>query len=128
MLPHASPTVMSWLDRQPSAELFLTTITLAELLFGVAILPEGKRRDKLSYTIDRLENRIFVDRILPFDTEAAHTYAELCARARANGQRLEGADPQIAAIALARGCPVATRDVTPFRAAGVEVINPWEIA
>ena len=117
--------VTEWLDAQPLETLFLSAITVAELRFGVASLPAGKRRDALH---DGLEVRIlplFAGRVLPFDFAASRSYAELMAKVRANGQPIGVADGYIAATAAANGMMVATRDIAPFAAAGVTVIDPW---
>jgi hypothetical protein len=120
------PRVQAWLDRQTAETLYLTATSLAELLVGVATLPDGRRKDGLDAALHELLVRLFGPRILPFDQQAAKAYAPMVGRARANGRVLSVADGQIAAIAAMRGFAVATRDVQPFIAAGVPVINPWE--
>jgi predicted nucleic acid-binding protein len=124
MRPSADPSVTNWLNRQPAETLFLTSVTLAELLFGIAALPEGKRKNALASTLDGLL-KLFGDRILPFETKAAQSYATLATHARAVGKGFPTPDGYIAAIAAATGFSVATRDAAPFDAAGVAVINPW---
>ncbi|PBN43553.1 type II toxin-antitoxin system VapC family toxin [Sphingobium sp. D43FB] len=124
MRPSADPSVIDWLNRQPAETLFLTSVTLAELLFGIAALPEGKRKNALASTLDGLLE-LFGDRILPFETKAAQSYATLATQARAVGKGLSTPDGYIAAIAAATGFSVATRDTAPFDAVGVAVINPW---
>lgn len=121
MRPSADPSVIDWLNRQPAETLFLTSVTLAELLFGIAALPEGKRKNALGSILDGLL-KLFGDRILPFDTRAAQSYATL---ARAAGNGFPTPDGYVAAIAAATGFSVATRDTIPFDAVGVAVINPW---
>ncbi|GHT81974.1 VapC ribonuclease Y4jK [Betaproteobacteria bacterium] len=119
------PNVLAWLDAQDIETLYLSTICLAELRFGIAILPDGKRRNTLH---SRLEERLlplFSGRILPFDAEASRAYATLRSRARAAGQVIAPEDGYIAAVAVTKGFSVATRDVSPFNAAGLTVINPW---
>lgn len=125
MKPALDPVVSGWLDEQAAETLFLSSVTLAELLFGIAALPAGRRKEALAETLDGLL-ALFADRVLPFDTDAARRYAELAMKARAAGQMLPTADGYIAAIAAARGYIVATRDTSPFVAAGVEVIDPWQ--
>ncbi len=124
--PNGHPAVRTWLDQQVAETLYLTTTSLSELLLGVEILPEGKRKEGLSVALDELLQRLFASRILPFDQEAARAYAPLVARARSVGQAISAADGQIAAVAIRHGFTVATRDVGAFRAAGASVINPWE--
>ena len=119
--------VLAWIDEQSIETLYLSTISLAELRYGVAALPEGKRRQALH---DGLELRIlplFTDRVLSFDDAASKAYAMLRAGAKAQGKAIAPADGYVAAIATTHGLTVATRDVTPFLAAGLKVINPWEI-
>jgi predicted nucleic acid-binding protein len=119
------PRVIDWLDDQPLETLFLSVVTVAELRFGVARLPDGKRRDGLR---ERLETQVlpsFAGRILTFDLAATQAYADLMAKAQAAGLAIGMADGYIAAIARSNGMTVASRDTTPFEAAGVSVINPW---
>ena len=123
--PAPSAAVLAWLDAQAIETLFLSAITVAELRYGIAALPVGKRRTILR---DRLEGDVlplFADRVLAFDLGAAAAYADLMAAARATGKAIGAADGYIAATALAHGLAVATRDVSPFEAAGLRVINPW---
>lgn len=126
MKPFGDPAIMDWIDRQDGLDLYFTTISLAEMLRGVAILPHGRRRARLAQGVARVENEMFPGRILSFDAMAAHAYGLVCGRAREKGKALIGADAQIAAIAEAHGFAVATRDTTPFLAAGVDVIDPWK--
>lgn len=121
----SDPAVLTWLDAQPVEALFLSTISLAELRFGIAILPAGKRKDGLRVRLDQRVLPTFGDRILPFGSEAAEAHAELRARMRAAGRVIGPADSYIAAIAAAHNLIVATRDTRPFVAAGLTVINPW---
>lgn len=119
------PAVLAWIDAQAVETLYLSAITVAELRFGVATMPEGKRR---SIYQDRLEREVlpaFSGRVLPFDLEASQAYAELMARAKSEGKAIGKADGYIAATAAARALTVATRDVAPFQASGLAVINPW---
>jgi predicted nucleic acid-binding protein len=121
-----NPAVRIWLDSQVAETLFLTAINLSELLLGIKILPEGKRKKALAAALGDQVRGLFGPRILPFDGQAADAYATLVARARAAGQAISVADSQIAAIATVHGFAVATRDAGPFAAAGLAVINPWE--
>jgi len=125
MRPAADATVIAWLDRQDAADLYLTSISLAELLVGLQTMPEGRRRATLTVRLDGLLTRLFGTRILPFDMPAARAYAQLAAGSRSRGRMVGLADGQIAAIAFSRGYTVATRDTGPFRAMGVPVIDPW---
>ena len=120
-----NPNVLAWIDAQAVETLYLSAITVAELRYGLATMPGGKRRTIYQ---DRLEGEVlpaFTARVLPFDLDASQAYANLMAGARTEGKAIGKADGYIAAIAKARGFTVATRDIHPFLAAGVEVINPW---
>ncbi|MDZ4145316.1 MAG: type II toxin-antitoxin system VapC family toxin [Burkholderiales bacterium] len=117
--------VLDWMDAQALETLYLSVITVAELRAGIALMPVGKRRDGLH---ENLENRLlpmFANRVLSFDMACTKAYAELLAKSRAVGLAVETADAFIAAVALANGFAVATRDTSPFEAAGLNVINPW---
>jgi predicted nucleic acid-binding protein len=125
MRPNGDPAVADWLDRQKIDALYLTTVTIAELLLGVERLPLGLPRSRLTARIDEIIHDFSERRILSFDVRAARLFAVLVGRARSNGQPIGVADGQIAAIAATNGFAVATRDVAPFVAAGVPVIDPW---
>ncbi len=119
------PNVLSWIDAQMIDTLYLSIITVAELRFGLATMPEGKRRRIYQ---DRLEREVlpaFANRFLLFDLDASRAYADLMALARAAGKSIGKADVYIAATAASHGLIVATRDTGPFEAAGLNVINPW---
>ena len=125
MKPESHPAVRAWLNDQAAETLYLSSVTLAELLFGIAALPAGKRKDKLAQTLDGLMG-LFRDRVLPFDVDAARHYAELAVTAKTGGRGFPTPDGYIAAIAASRRFVVASRDTAPFEASGVSVINPWE--
>ncbi|QEH37824.1 Toxin FitB [Aquisphaera giovannonii] len=125
MKPKPAAVVVDWLDEQAAETLYLSSVTIAELLFGIGSLPEGRRKQKLMTAVDGLLH-LFDGRILQFDTDAARRYADLAVAARAAGKGFPTPDGYIAAIAVARGFLVATRDAIAFEAAGVAVINPWE--
>ncbi|UEP31172.1 MULTISPECIES: type II toxin-antitoxin system VapC family toxin [unclassified Burkholderia] len=120
-----SAAVIEWLDAQNVETLFLAAISLAEMRFGVAALQEGRRRDWLHQSIEHRVVPLFRGRILPFDDAASKAYASLRAKARVTGNAMASADGLIAATAAANGLIVATRDVVPFEAAGLRVIDPW---
>jgi hypothetical protein len=125
MKPEPHPAVRAWLNDQAAVTLYLSSVTLAELLFGIAALPAGQRKNRLAQTLDGLLG-LFRDRVLPFDTDAARRYAELAVTARSCGRGFPTPDGYIAAIASSRGFIVASRDTAPYEAAGVSVINPWK--
>ena len=121
-----NPDVLAWIDAQTVETLCLSVITVAELRFGLATMPHGKRRTIYQ---ERLENEVlptFEGRVLPFDLGASQAYADLMARAKAEGKAIGKADGYIAATASARGLMIATRDIAPFEAAGLKTVNPWE--
>jgi predicted nucleic acid-binding protein len=118
--------VIEWIDAQPLETLFLSAITVAELRAGVALLPAGKQREGLQENLEKRVLPLFIGRVLPFDLACTRAYAELMAKARAAGLAVAAADSYIAAIAVAYGFAVATRDASPFEAAGAAVINPWQ--
>ena len=118
--------VLAWIDAQIIETLYLSTISLAELRFGIAVLPDGKRRETLHSSLERRVLPLFFGRILPFDDTASQAYATLRAVARAAGHAIAPADGYIAAIATTHGFAVATRDTSPFDAANLSVINPWK--
>jgi toxin FitB len=126
MRSEPSSLVLSWFGTQDPSALFLSAITEAELRTGVGILPAGQRRDRLLTAIDAVIYEDFADRVLPFDSEAAKSYAGIAAARRAAGRPIADADCQIAAIALAAGAKIATRNVRDFDGCGVPVINPWD--
>jgi len=119
--------VLSWLDAQMIETLYLSAISLAELRFGIAALAPGKRRDTLHTSLEQRILPLFAGRILPFDAAASEAYALLRARARSQGKAIAPADGYIAATATSHGLMVATRDTGPFEAAGLKVINPWNV-
>lgn len=123
--PEPNPVVQEWLNRQVVETLYLASVTVAELFFGVAVLPDGKRKAVLEQAVQQTV-ALFGERILPFDTAAARCHAALAVRARSLGKGFPTPDGYIAAIAACRNFAVATRDVAPYLAGGVTVINPWE--
>lgn len=119
--------VLAWIDAQLVETLYLSAVTVAELRFGLATMPAGKRR---AIYQERLEGEVlpaFMNRVLPFDLEISQAYADLMAQAKAAGKVIGRADGYIAATAIARGFIIATRDTSPFEAAKLNIINPWEI-
>lgn len=117
--------VVEWINAQPLETLFLSAITVAELRAGVALMPSGKRRSGLMEDLEKRALPLFAGRVLPFDLACTSAYAALMAKARAKGLGIATADGYIAAVAAANGFTVATRDVNPFKAAGLAVITPW---
>ena len=124
--PAPSQAVLDWLDRQVPETLYLTAVSLAELLAGIEALPQGRRRLKLEQAVTRQILPLFEGRILPFDAKAAEAFGKVRAGAQAVGNTIGFADGNVAAIAAAKGFVLATRNVRDFRGSGVELINPWD--
>ena len=125
MRPSPDANVVNWVTGQTALNLYLSTVSEAELRFGVEILPTGARRTKLLDEVDGMLREDFAGRVLPFDSVAAQAYAVIAAARRVAGRPINHADCQIAAIAQSRGASVATRDMDDFEGSGVDVINPW---
>lgn len=120
-----APSVLNWFSTQDPSTLYLSVVTEAELRTGIAILPAGQRRDGLRAAFDATIAQDFEGRILPFDTDAAKTYAEIAAGRRSAGRPIADADCQIAAIARVTGMPVVTRNTRDFEGCGIDVVYPW---
>lgn len=121
--PHAS--VVAWLTAVPAADAYTTTICEAEIFYGIALLPTGKRRAGLEAGATDLFEIDFVDRILPFDSAAARAFSDIAAARRQAGRPIGEFDAQIAAIARVHGATLATRDTGDFAGCGVTVVSPW---
>ncbi len=117
--------VEQWLSEQDGASIYITAITEAELRFGVAILPTGKRQTYLANLVESILEEDFHDRILPFDRKAAIAFASIAAERRSVGRPVSQCDGQIAAIARSLSASVATRNVADYEGCGVEILNPW---
>ncbi|HVY15295.1 MAG TPA: type II toxin-antitoxin system VapC family toxin [Rhodopila sp.] len=126
MRPEPAQAVLDWFARHEPAELFFSAMGEAELRTGVAILPAGRRRDRLAASIDFMIDQDFDGRVLPFDSAAAKAYAAIAASRRAAGRPIAEVDCQIAAIARVRGAALATRNVRDFNNCGIEIVNPWK--
>jgi predicted nucleic acid-binding protein len=123
--PTPSQKVLRWMRAEPLVALFITTITEAELLYGVALLPDGQRRRSLEAAILPIHMDDFVGRILPFDSAAAREFGDIAAGRRRVGRPISEPDARIAAIARSRGASLATRNVSDFADCGLEIIDPW---
>lgn len=123
--PAPESRVEAWLARQDGGQVFLTSVSEAELRTGVAIMANGKRRDELAEAIDAMLREDFQGRILSFDSAAASAYATIAAVRRAAGRPISQFDCQIAAIGRLHAAAVATRNAKDFEGCGIEVIDPW---
>lgn len=119
------PAVKAWMEAQPRTRLFVTAISEAEIYYGLAALPVGKRRTQLAEAADAVF-REFDGRVLPFDRAAARAFGDICAARRKAGRPIGDLDAQIAAIARARDATVATRNVADFNGCGIDVVSPWD--
>ncbi len=120
--------VIAWLAAQPLSALFTTTLTQAEILYGLALLPEGRRREDLLAAAVPIFEEDMAGRILPFDSDAALMYPDIAAGRRRSGQPISQIDAQIAAIVRSRGARLATRNVRDFQGCGIEVVDPWTMS
>ena len=123
--PYPEPDVVKWVEDYQSTDFYLSAISEAELLYGVAILPPGRRKEALASAIDAILREDFAHRILPFDSGAAREYASIASARHSVGQSIAPADCQIAAIARFREMRVVTRNVRDFEGFDIEVIDPW---
>lgn len=127
MRTEPNDAVLRWVSAQPASSLFITAVTQAEVLYGLALLAEGARRTALEDAAERMFAEDFAGRILSFDGAAAREFAALTAERRRTGRPIAQFDAQIAAMARSRGAAVATRNVSDFEGCGIGVINPWSL-
>ncbi len=125
MRQQPSSQVMAWLSAQPAQSLFTSTITRSEILYGIALLPEGKRRNSLHEVATAIFTEDFAGRVLFFDNSAADAYAGIAAKRHQIGHPISQFGAMVAPIAYSRGAQVATRNTKDFKACGVTLIDPW---
>ena len=125
MRPEPTPAVSAWIAERDAQEMYLTAVSEAELRYGVAIMPAGKRRSAMEAAMTRWLDQGFRDRILPFDSAAARAYAEIAADRRHAGRPIGEADCQIAAICRCRSAVLVTRNLRDFQRTGIDVVDPW---
>ena len=128
MKTRPTEVVVTWLNGQVSEKLYVSAITIGEIVYGLRILPDGKRRSGLRERFERFISVAFDQRVLPYDESAARTYGELMGDRKELGHPMSVPDGQIAAIASLNHLAVATRNVVDFEDCGIEVINPFEVA
>ena len=126
MRPEPLPAVETWIAERDAQEMYLTAVNEAELRYGIAIMPVGKRRNALEAAMTRWLEQGFGERILPFDSAAAQAYAEIAVERRKAGRPIGEADCQIAAICRSRGTVLVTRNVRHFVGTGISIVDPWE--
>lgn len=125
MKPRPAESVLRWMAAQPATSLYTTSITQAEILHGIMLLPSGKRRSAFEAAAEAMFKEDFGGRVLPFGSDAAHLYARIAAQRRRAGRPISHFDAQIAAIAQSTGASIATRNASDFDGCGVKVIDPW---
>ena len=125
MKPKPSSRVAAWVARQPATELFTTSITEAEILYGIELLTKGKRREGLLAAAEAMFAEDLAGRIIGFESDAARAFSKIAAHRRVLGRPISHADAQIAAIAQVRGAKLATRNVAGFEDCGLDVVDPW---
>ena len=121
-----SAAVAAWIADQPATTLYTTSITQAEILHGILLLPAGKRRGALEAAAEAMFDEDFSGRVLPFGAEAARAYAQIAAQRRHAGRPISHFDAQIAAVARSARAAVATRNVSDYEGCGITVVNPWD--
>ncbi len=126
LLPVPQPAVVDWLADQSPAAIFTTTVTEAEILYGLRLLPDGPRRRELEAAILPIFTQDLAGRVLPFDREAADVYGSIATERRKAGRPISQFDAQIASITVSRGAALATRNVADFEGVGLVIINPWQ--
>jgi predicted nucleic acid-binding protein len=127
MRPNPSPHVAAWVAKQPAAELYTTSITEAEIFYGIELLTKGKRREQLLRAAEAMFVEDLAGRVLGFESGAARAFSNIAAGRRALGKPINHADVQIAAIARERSARLATRNVGDFEHCGIDVVDPWKI-
>jgi predicted nucleic acid-binding protein len=120
--------VMAWIAEQPMAGIFTTTLTQAEIFYGLALLAKGRRRDDLLMAARSMFDVDLAGRVLAFDTEAALAYPDIAAGRKLSGKPISQIDAQIAAIVQSRGARLATRNVRDFADCGITIVDPWREA
>jgi len=125
MRPEPSPIVVTWVKKQPGTELFTTSITEAEIFYGIQLLTKGKRREGLLTAAEAMFAEDLAGHVFGFESEAARAFSLIAAHRRALGRPISHADAQIAAIAKVRGAKLATRDIADFDDCGLDVVDPW---
>jgi predicted nucleic acid-binding protein len=125
MRAQPEPRVCAWLDAQVAGDLFLTVISVAEILWGIERLPNGKRKEQMLVAAEAMFREDFQERLLVFDEHAAACYAKVIAHRQSIGRPISMADAQIAAICLQHQAVLATRNLRDFEALGLDLVNPW---
>ena len=125
MRPSPDTAVEVWLSKYEKSDLYFSSVSEAELRYGIALLPSGRRKDRLESAMEAMLPRAFQNRVLSFDRKSTRMYAEIVAARKLAGRPISEMDCQIASIALSYDFALATRNVRDFVGLGVELINPW---
>ncbi len=127
MRPLPATKVVNWLDAWPVCEVWISSITISEILLGIALLQDGKRKSYLYAIAEQMFSKDFSDRCLHFDCEAANEYSWIVAARSRQGRPISVEDAQIASIAVIGGLIIATRNIKDFTGIeGLDVVNPWD--
>jgi toxin FitB len=124
--PGVDERVRTWHDMLPKRRIAITAVTIGELAYGIALRADGAKKRQLAVALEGLVNEDFKGRVLSFDLAAANYYGLIVAKRQAMAKPISHQDAQIAAICIARGATLATRDIKGFEGTGVELINPWD--
>lgn len=125
--PAPDTHVVTWLASQPRAAVFTTSVTRGEILYGIRLLPEEKRRETLWEAVSGIFTQDMAGQVLSFDSDAADAYAEIAADRKNQGKPISQFDAMIAAVARSRGASLATRNIKDFVDCGVDLIDPWKV-
>lgn len=125
MNPSPNPNVVQWFNQQDATNLYISTVSIAEIYYGLNLLPLGKRRTNLTNAFERFSALAFATRLLDFTADDAKIYGEIRAQRLRNGKPMSTLDAQIAAIALVHHHTVATRNTTDFEGCGLQLMNPF---
>jgi predicted nucleic acid-binding protein len=125
MRPVSSAAVLKWISKQQAQHLYSSSITVAEVLYGIELLPDGKRRSELLTGAERMFTGVLAGRIFAFDDPAAHAFAQIASIRRRMGRPMAEFDAQIAAVAHVHSATLATRNTADFEGCGVRLVNPW---
>ena len=126
MRPATERMVLLWFSSQAAEDLHLTTVTMAEILYGIELISSSRRRDVVRVAAEKMFGDVFADRILTFEDRAAVAFSQIASSRRRQGKSMSGTDAQIAAIARVHGATLATRNTYVFEGCGVKLVNPWE--
>jgi hypothetical protein len=126
MRPSPERMVLQWFSSQAAEDLHVTSVTVAEILYGIELISSSRRRDVVRVAAEKLFGDVFADRILTFEDRAAVAFSQIASSRRRQGKSMSGTDAQIAAIARVHGATLATRNTYVFEGCGVKLVNPWE--